>query len=153
MIGEQTFDALGKRWRLFLGNAARCAVEAQYDKGFFAVVAEAIPAVEPDVAMAIAESMSNGTRLSDELAAKAAKAMGSMRLSVLRDLAWHGLVRHQPSVTPDDVSDIIDEIGDDAFGDIIGRALRAAQPREAGSDAAPGKPRPATRPKKPTGRT
>lgn len=153
MIGEIVIDAGGKRWRLFLGNAARCAVEEQYDKGFFAVVADAIPNVDPATAMAIADAMSNGAVLPAGVAEKAAAAMRGMRLSVLRDLAMHGLAKHHPEVTADDVSDIIDEIGDEAFGDIMGRAIRAAQPKGDGDTAAPGKPRrPSTRPRRQTGK-
>jgi hypothetical protein len=66
---------------------------------------------------------------------------------VLRDLAWHGLRRHHPTLSPDDVSDIIDDIGQEAFGEIIGSAIQAAQgkAKEAGGAPKPGKPaRPAT---------
>jgi hypothetical protein len=156
MIGEVSFDACGRRWRLFLGNAARCAVEEQYDRGFFGVVSDAIPDLDPETAVAIAQAMATGAAPAPEIAERAAGAMRNMRLSILRDLAWHGLVKFQPDVRVDDVSDIIDELGDDAFGDIMGRAIRAAQPKaqEAGGDAGPGKPRkkpPRSRTTGPTG--
>jgi hypothetical protein len=153
MIGEQTFDAAGQRWTLFLGNAAQCAVEEHYGKGFFGVVADAIPDIDPETAFAIGTAMSTGNLdgLSLAAIAKMQAAMKTVRLSVLRDLAWFGLRRHHPDVTLDDVSDIADDIGHEAFGDIIGKAIRAAQGKGDGDDAAPGKRR--TRASGPTGKT
>jgi hypothetical protein len=143
MLGEQTFDALGERWTLFLGNAAQCAVEDQYNKGFFAVVADAVPDVDPSTAVALATAMSMGTpeQLRPDLLEKMAGAMRRVRLSVLRDLAWHGLRRHHPGVSLDDVSDMTDELGQQRFGEIIGNAIRAAQGKpsndEEGGNGAP----------------
>lgn len=141
MLGIQTFDALGERWTLFLGNAAQCAVEEHYKKGFFGVVADAIPDIDPETAMAIGTAMSTGKLDGLSLAAidKMQTAMKTVRLSVLRDLAWFGLQRHHPDLTLDDVSDIADELGHERFGDIIGNAIRAAQGKGDGSKAAPGK--------------
>jgi hypothetical protein len=145
MLGEQTFDALGKRWMLFLGNAAQCAVEQDYGKGFFAVVADAVPDVDGATAVALATAMSAGEpdKLDPALLVKMADAMRRVRLTVLRDLAWHGLRRHHPEVTLDDVSDMTDELGQQRFGEIIGAAIRAAQGKasetgEAGGEAAKG---------------
>jgi len=140
MIGAQTFDALGQRWSLFLGNAAQCGIEEQYDRGYFAVVADAMPKVDPATAMAIAQAMSIGAALPVDIAEKATAALKGMRLSVLRDLAWHGLRRDHPAVTLDDVSAIIDDLGHEAFGEIIGKAIQAAQGKGDGEKAAPGKP-------------
>lgn len=147
MLGVQTFDALGQRWSLFLGNAAQCAVEEHYGKGFFAVVADAVPDVDPETAIAIATAMSSGAveHLPPHVIERANAAMRRVRLSVLRDIAWHGLQRHHPEIGVEDVSDIIDDIGSSAFGDIVGAAIRAAQGKGDGGTAAPGKsatPRP-----------
>lgn len=141
MIGEQTFDAAGQRWTLFLGNAAQCAVEEHYGKGFFGVVADAIPDIDPETAFAIGTAMSTGKLDGLSVAAieKMQAAMKTVRLSVLRDLAWFGLRRHHPAITLDDVSDIADDLGHEAFGDIIGKAIRAAQGKGDGDGAAPGK--------------
>jgi hypothetical protein len=152
MLGVQTFDALGERWTLALGNAAQCAVEAHYGKGFFGVVADAIPDIDPETAFAIGTAMSTGKLDGLSVAAieKMQAAMKTVQLSVLRDLAWFGLQRHHPDITLEDVSDITDELGHEAFGDIIGNAIRAAQGKGDGSKAAPGKP--ATRASGRTGR-
>lgn len=145
MLGAQTFDALDRRWTLFLGNAAQCAIEQQYEKGFFAVVADAVPDVDPATAVAIATAMSSGSpeHVSADVLEKMAGAMRRVRLSVLRDLAWHGLSRFHPDVKLDDVSDMTDELGQQRFGEIIGSAIRAAQGKpgadgEGGDDAKPG---------------
>ena len=159
MRGEIVFDVEGQRYTLFLGNAAQCAVEEHYNRGFFAVIADAMPAIDAQTAMAVAASMDGGPPLPPAMAEKAAAAVKGIRLSVLRDLAWHGLRKHHPQLTLAQVSDIIDAMGREAFGDVIGRALRAAQGEstEVGDDAAPGKPapvkkKPAPRKRKPTGR-
>ncbi|EGI55067.1 hypothetical protein SUS17_2110 [Sphingomonas sp. S17] len=146
------FEALGQRWTLFLGTSARCAIEQQYDRGFFAVVADGMPDVDPQTATAIALSMSEGAEMSPALAAKAVAALRGVKISVLRDLAWHGMRKHHPEVTPDLVDNIIDDIGDDRFGTVIREALQATQAApEVGDTAKPGKPRAAPRKKKPTG--
>lgn len=151
MIGEQTFDALGERFTLFLGNSAQCGIEEQYDRGFFAVVSDAMPDVDAATAMAVAQSMTTGETLPAPIAERAAAAMRGMRMSVLRDLAWHGLLRNHPMVTLRQVSDIIDDIGHEAFGEIIGKAIQAAQgkAKEASQDDKPGKPRPVAKSRKP----
>jgi hypothetical protein len=148
MIAAQTFDALGQRWTLLLNNAAQCAVEEQYDKGFFAVIADAMPNLDPVTAAAVARSMSDGADLSPEVAFRAVEAMKGMRMSLLRDLAWHGLRRNHPGISLDDVSDIIDDLGQGPFGDIIGKAIRAAQGVEAAEDGAAGERKPARTPQK-----
>jgi hypothetical protein len=147
MLGAQIFDALGARWTLFLGTAAQCAVEEQYNRGFFAVVADAMPGLDAETAIAVAQSMSDGSALSPIMAARAAEALKGMRLSLLRDLAWHGLRRHHPGIEVDQVDEIIDDLGYARFGEVIGAAIQAAQGRGgaekgkgAGGDAAPGKP-------------
>ncbi|WP_294195863.1 hypothetical protein [uncultured Sphingomonas sp.] len=157
MLGAQVFDAGGQRYTLFLGNAAMCAVEDQYGKGFFAVVADAVPDVDADTALAIASAMSAGAmpNLSSDTMEKMAGAMRRVRLSVLRDLAWHGLQRHHPGLSLDEVSDIADDLGQHRFGEIIGNAIRAAQGQDDGRKGdgrptAPGKP--STPKKKRTGR-
>ncbi len=156
MRGEVTFDALEKRWTLFLGTSARCGVEQQYDRGFFAVVADGMPDVDPQTAVAIATAMSEGVELPPVIAAKAVAALRGMKISVLRDLAWHGMRKHHPEVTPQMVDDMIDDMGDERFGGIIREALQATQAKaEVGDDAGRGKPpaKPrATSGKKRTGR-
>lgn len=129
MQGEVTFDVEGERYTLFLGNAAQCAIEEQFDMGFFAVVTDAMPNVAPHVAV------------NPELyPAEVLAATRGLRLSVLRDLAWHGLRRHHPDLQLDDVSDLIDGLGQAAFGEVIGKAIFASRDMGAGDQAGSGKP-------------
>ncbi|MBM3927555.1 MAG: hypothetical protein FJ335_03720 [Sphingomonadales bacterium] len=136
MKGDVTFDAGRQRYTLFLGNAAQCALEEQHDKGFFAVVADALPSITP-------EDLADPAKLAD--------AARIVRVASLRDLFWHGLRKHHADVTLDDVSDIADAIGQARFGELLGKAIAATQDRMAGEagGAKPGKPR--TPRRKPTG--
>lgn len=111
MLGE-VFDALGKRWTLVLGNAAQCAIEEHFDKGFYAVVFDAVPQGNPELLMRDPEAMIAAAR--------------AIRQTTLRDLAWFGLQKHHPEVTVAIVSDIIDALGQSRFGEVIGKAIAAA---------------------------
>ena len=128
MKGEITFDAGEQRFTLFLGNAAQCALEEQHDKGFFAVVADAMPDITP-------ENLADPVKLAD--------AARRVRVTALRDLFWHGLRKHHPQVSVDDVSEIADEIGQARFGELLGQAIAATQDRmtQGAGGAAPGKSR------------
>tara|TARA_B100000678_G_scaffold289501_1_gene300204 strand:+ start:362 stop:880 length:519 start_codon:yes stop_codon:yes gene_type:complete len=162
MIGEKTFDALGQRWTLFLGTAAQCAVEEQYEVGFFAVVEDALP--QPNAAelqelagdgalMQAIAAGDNGALMTafERHPQVVARMMRRIRVSVLRDLAWHGLRSRHPDITLEQVAAIIDDLGQQQFGEIMGQAIQATQGQEAGSDGAATK-KPATRAKKPTGK-
>lgn len=140
MLGAVTFDARGARWTLFLGNAAQCAIEEQYDKGYFAVISEAIP-------------LENVTPEMLEDPAAMIGLARKLRVSTMRDLAWHGLQRFHPGTSLDEVSDLIDDMGQAAFGDLIGKAIASTQDRGGDGAAAPGKPRKRSTPRSaPTGR-
>jgi hypothetical protein len=130
MQGEIVFDAGGKRYTLFIGNAAQCDIEEQYDKGFFAIVTDAMPIGVP------AHVALNPDQYPEEIMA----ASRQLRMSVIRDLAWHGLRKHHPELQQADISNLIDEMGQGAFGEIIGRAIFASRDTGAGNDAAPKKP-------------
>ncbi|MBM3929439.1 MAG: hypothetical protein FJ335_13445 [Sphingomonadales bacterium] len=125
MKGEITFDAGEQRFTLFLGNAAQCALEEQHDKGFFAVVADAMPDITP-------EDLADPVKLAD--------AARRVRVTALRDLFWHGLRKHHPQVSVDDVSEIADEIGQARFGELLGQAIRRYR-REDHRDASGADPR------------
>lgn len=130
MQGEIVFDAGGKRYTLFIGNAAQCDIEEQYDKGFFAIVTDAMPIGVP------AHVALNPEKYPEEIMA----ASRQLRMGVLRDLAWHGLRKHHPELQQADVSDLIDIMGQGPFGEMIGRAIFASRDKGAGTDAAPKKP-------------
>ncbi len=118
---KQNFEALGNNWTLFIGTAAQCAIEEQFGKGFYAVVIDAVPNVDKAAVIENPEALiANFERI---------------KISTLRDITWHGLRRAHPSVTRDDVSEIIDALGPVAFSDVLGRALSAAMGMEAGGSA------------------
>lgn len=136
MRGEVPFDAMGARWTLFIGTAAQCALEQEHDKGFFAILQDAMPSVG----------------LGDvEDKAKMAAAARDLRIGTLRSFALHGLAKHHPGILMAEVNDIIDDLGFKRFGEIIGTAIAAAADRvvEEG-DPAPKKP--STRTRRPTGK-
>lgn len=129
MRGEVIFEALGRRWTLFLGTAAQCGLEEEHDRGYLAVLLDAMPNIDPD-------------DLEDR--AKVVRAAMLIRKTVLRSIAYWGLSKHHPGVDIATVNDILDELGDAAFGEVIGKAIAAAIDRakpDAGEAAArPGKP-------------
>lgn len=131
MLGEVSFDALGGRWTMFLGNAAQCALEEHFDKGFFAILADAMPNIRPD-------------QLSDPVAMMAAAR--HVRVSTLRDIAWFALQKHHASIGIEQVSDLIDDIGSETFGDLLGKAIASTQDKGAGQTGTGKKPASARRP-------
>lgn len=136
MRGEVPFDALGARWTLFIGTAAQCALEQEHDKGFFAILQDAMPSV--------------GLGDVDDKA-KMAAAARDLRIGTLRSFALHGLAKHHPGLSVEQVDDIIDDLGFKDFGQVIGTAIAAAADRIAEEgEKAPGKP--STRPRRQTGR-
>jgi len=135
MLGEQTFDAAGQRWTLLLGNAAQCAIEEHYDRGFYAVLFDAVPNVD-------------ATTLLDNPAAML-EAMRKVRVSTLRDLAYFGLRQHHPDIDLPTVSGIIDDLGQAQFGEVLGKAIGAAMDK--GGEAGATKGKPVTRAKRQTG--
>lgn len=130
MQGEVIFDVEGERYTLFLGNAAQCDLEAQYDKGYFAIVTDAMPVGVP------AHVALNPEQYPQEIMA----ASRLLRMSVIRDLAWHGLRKHHPDLDQADISDLIDRMGQGPFGEIVGRAIFASRDTGAGNVASPKKP-------------
>lgn len=126
MRGEVGFTALGESWTMFLGTAAQCALEEEHDKGFFALVQDAIP------------SVSGPADLEDP--AKMAEAARSFRIGTLRQFAFHGLRKHHPDVSLDDVNEIIDDLGMADFGGVIGSAIAAAADKAGATEQKAAKP-------------
>ncbi|MGN5373284.1 hypothetical protein [Sphingomonas hankookensis] len=136
MRGAVHFDAVGARWTLFIGTAAQCALEEEHDKGFFAILQDAMPSV--------------GLADVDDKA-KMAAAARDLRIGTLRSFALHGLAKHHPGTSVAQVDDIIDDLGFKAFGEIIGAAIAAAADQAGAEGDKPAK-KPRTRTRAPTGR-
>lgn len=60
-------------------------------------------------------------------------------ITLLATIFRAGLQRHHPDVTVEKCDDIIDAIGHEKAGTLIGKAFHAAQPKKKGGDARPRK--------------
>lgn len=136
MRGEVPFDAMGARWTLFIGTAAQCALEEEHDKGFFAILQDAMPSV--------------GLGDVDDKV-KMAAAARDLRIGTLRSFALHGLAKHHPGIGMAEVNDIVDDLGFKRFGEIIGTAIAAAADRVV-EEGGPAPKKPSTRTRRPTGK-
>lgn len=108
--GEVTFEALGKTWRLKLGTGAMCRLEDWHQPSG---IAEIISGVQT--------------------------AKGGVRVSILVDMLFAGLLDSHPDITRQTVIEIVDDIGRDAVLEPLGAAVKAAFPEKK-----EGEPRPRT---------
>lgn len=127
--GTESFDAAGVRYTAVFGFAAMAAVEAHYDLPFFQAIQRAMPQVRPEDA---------GDR-----DAIARAAMG-VRISDVGALFGAALLKHHPDLTKDAIADLVDEVGLDKVGSMLGRVLSAAMVKdgEAGEGPRGNPPRP-----------
>jgi len=127
--GLVTFEASGQRYTAFFGFRAMKAIEVHYDRPFFQALQEAMPSLSPEDA-------------GDPAKVAAAGANVSMR--AVGKLFEAALMKHHPNLGEEAVDNLIDEIGIDRAGDILGRAVAAALVKEEGGgkpQAHPRKPR------------
>jgi len=122
--GLVTFEAAGEKFTAVFGFKAMKAVEAHYDLPFFQALQEALPSLSPEDA-------------NDP--AKVAAAGASIRMSAVGKLLECALMKHHPGLSEDDIDDIVDEIGIEAVGGIIGDAVSAAIVKE-GDGKSPANP-------------
>lgn len=108
---EIRFEALGKAWRFKFGFTALCALEEQFKQPTSAIMVRYFPSLLDSV-------------LSE---AEVAKLKLRTRLADLRELMIAALSEHHPEITRALVADIVDDIGIDAAGALLLRALRASQ--------------------------
>lgn len=108
--GEVTFEALGKTWRLKFGTGAMCRLEDWHQPSG---IAEIISSVQT--------------------------AKGGVRVSILVDMLFAGLLDGHPDITRQRVIEIVDDVGRDAILTQLGSAVKAAFP-----DKKEGEPRPQT---------
>lgn len=95
-----------------------------------------MPSLDPATLLALLDARENGVPLSAEMAERAMAAGRAIRISTLREIAWAGMQRHHPGITLEQVSDLIDALGSQRFGEIVGNAIRAARGEaEVGDDA------------------
>lgn len=113
--GLVSFEAGGAKYTAVFGFRAMKETEVHYDKPFFVAIAAAMPDI-------VAADMND--------AEKVAAAARNIRISDIGTLFRFALVKHHSDLTEADVEDLIDEIGLDAVGGILNRALSAALVKE-----------------------
>lgn len=127
--GVVTFEAGGETFSAFFGFRAMKAVEAHYGLPFFQALQQAMPALKPEDA-------------GDP--DKVAQAGASIRMTDVGLLFDFSLRKHHPDLTEDHVDDLVDELGFERVGSILGDAVAAAlakQEGDGGSAANPPKSR------------
>lgn len=128
--GNATFDHAGVKYTAVFNFRAMKAVEKHYDLPFFQAIQSVMPAVQPKDA---------------EDAAKVEQAVLGLRLTDLGVLLGCALYKHHPDLAEDDVDEIIDGIGLNKVGEVLGEVISASVGRgdDNGSAANPRKtPRP-----------
>jgi hypothetical protein len=113
--GLVTFEAAGEKFTAVFGFRAMKAVETYYELPFFRALQQAMPAL----------SLEDAT---DK--AKIAEAGASVRFTDIGKLFECSLLKHHPGLTEEKVEDLIDEIGLEKAGAIIGATVAAALVRE-----------------------
>lgn len=99
--GEVTIESLGMTWRLKFGTGAMCRLEDWHQPSG---ISEIIGSVQT--------------------------AKGGVRVSILVDMLFAGLLDNHPDVTRQAVIEIIDDIGRDAVLAPLGDAIKAAFPEK-----------------------
>jgi hypothetical protein len=124
--GLVSFESGGAKFTAVFGFRAMKAIEAHYDKPFYHAIQAAMPQVRP-------EDMNDRAKL--------AEASAGIRLTDIGVIFGCALLKHHPGLTEDQIDDLIDNIGLDRVGAIIGDALGAALVKEDDSGSA-ANPRP-----------
>jgi hypothetical protein len=121
-LGLIPFDALGRRFHLKFGNAARFRVEQVFETGFAAAVLQTFPAISRDAVMA-GDNEAVQEAITDPLA---------MRFASIAMLFTCGIVER---IGDDDADAIVEELGYPRVAELIGEAFAASSPA-GGKDAA-----------------
>lgn len=117
--GTVTFEYDGKTYTAFFGFRAMKSVETHYDLPFFQALQKAMPSLRPEDA---------------DDAEKVAAAGASIRMTEIGRLFQFALLKHHPDITEDDIEDMIDDLGFERAGAILGDAVAAAVSKEGGED-------------------
>jgi hypothetical protein len=119
--GIVSFKAGTKTYRLYFGMRAMKEIELHYDKPFGRAVQGVMPALSPE-------------DLADP--AKVAAASADIRVSDVAKLFEFALLKHHPDLDEAKVDDLIDDLGLEEAGALLGNALTAAMTKEAGEPSA-----------------
>lgn len=113
VIDSKRFTALGNDWTARFGHNALCEIEDETGRTFGSIVAPFLQGMNVEDA-------------SDPKAIVA--AMSAIRFSDIRLVLYHALKAAHPDVTPQDVGDIIDDIGLNQAMEVVGWAITRAMP-------------------------
>ena len=117
-FGAISFRACSKDWTLKFGHIAKVKVEKAFNIGFGAAVQAAFPGITAD-------SMDDPDAFNE--------ALKNIRFEHIGTLFHCGLVE---PVSEDELGDLIDELGYDKVGSLIGEAFSEAAPRDTGKKGA-----------------
>ena len=109
--GLVRFEAAGKMFTAVFGFRAMKAVEAHYDLPFFKALQRAMPSLRPEDA-------------ADPV--KIAEAGASVSMTAVGKLFECALLKHHPDLTEADIEDMVDELGLERVGAILGDSVSAA---------------------------
>jgi hypothetical protein len=118
--GVVEFKSGGKKYRLYFGMRAMKEIELHYDKPFGRAVQGVMPALS-------AEDLADP--------AKVAAASADIRVSDVAKLFEFALLKHHPTLDEDAVNDLMDDLGLEEAGSLLGDALTAAMVKEAGESS------------------
>lgn len=130
--GLETFEAAGEKFTAVFGFKAMKAVETHFDKPFFMALMSVMPGLSADDA-------------NDPAAI--ARAAANVRIGDVGKLFEFALVKHHPELTEEAIDELIDEIGLNKAGDVVGKCVAAAMAKGADGKS-PANPR---SPKRKTG--
>lgn len=135
--GVVSFEAAGGRYTAVFGFRAMKAVELHYDLPFFEALQRAMPSLQPE---------------DTDDPAKVARAGASVRITDIGRLFEFALLKHHPGIDEDAVDEIVEAIGLERCGAILGEAIAAALTKDepgpesgAGDGAGGNAPRPRAR--------
>jgi hypothetical protein len=118
--GFVTFQSGGKTYTAFFGFRAMKAVESHYELPFFQALQQAMPALRPEDA---------------DDPKKIAEAGATIRMTEVGRLFQFALLKHHPDVSEDDIEEMIDSLGFEEVGRILGDAVASAVSKEVGVEA------------------
>jgi hypothetical protein len=123
--GLVTFEAGGVKYTAVFGFRAMKAVEAHYDLPFFQALQQAMPGLSPEDA-------------GDP--AKLAAAGAGVSLTGIGKLFECALLKHHPDLTEGAIEELVDELGFERVGALLGEAVAAALVKEGDGKSAANPP-------------
>jgi hypothetical protein len=124
--GVVTFEAAGEQFTAVFGFRAMKTVETHFDQPFFIALQSAMPELAAEDADDPEKIMEAGTKV---------------RISHVGVLFEAALAKHHPGLSAEDIEDLIDEIGLEQAGEIIGKTVASALVKKGADDKSTEGPR------------